>query len=121
MSQTRRWRVDNIEDQIRNANRDLRSKLIQTISRRKNLNSQLPDGGDGSSILEIVGVLINNRIISMEGRSREFAELITRMGDRVDRGERISPEEFRNGDYTTAIGWFDGILAEIEDESIDQI
>lgn len=121
MSQTRRWRVENVEDQICDANRDLHSRLMGIVSRRKNLNSQLPNGGDGSSILEIVDMLINNRIISREGRSREFADLITRMGDRVDWGERIGPEEFRNGDYTIAIAWFDGILPEIEDEFVDTL
>jgi hypothetical protein len=36
------------------------------------------------------------------------------MGDRVDRGELITPVEFGNETYTTAMGWFDNILPDIE-------
>ena len=120
MSHNRRWTVDNPEDQIRTTNRQLHSRLMRIVSRR-NLNSQLPRG-DGSSILEIVDVLINNAIISRAGQSRDFAEVITRIGDRVDRGgERIAEEEFQKGDYTIAIEEFDNTLQNIENQSIDEI
>jgi hypothetical protein len=36
------------------------------------------------------------------------------MGDRVDKGEIITPVEFSNGNYTNAIGWFDTLLPDIE-------
>jgi hypothetical protein len=36
------------------------------------------------------------------------------MGNRVGRGELITPVEFGNGTYTNAIGWFDNILPDIE-------
>jgi hypothetical protein len=36
------------------------------------------------------------------------------MGDRVDRGEIITPVEFSNGTYTNAIAWFDTSLLDIE-------
>jgi hypothetical protein len=36
------------------------------------------------------------------------------MGDRVDRGEIITPVEFSNGTYTNAIGRFDTLLPDIE-------
>jgi hypothetical protein len=120
MTHTRRWTVDNVEDQIRAANREIHSRLIRIASRRRNLSSQLPIG-DSSSILEIVDVLINNAIISREGQSREFAEVIARMGDRIDRGERIAPEEFQSGNYTTAIAGFDSTLQDIEDQFIDTL
>ena len=120
MTHDRRWTVDNPEDQIRIANRQLHNRLMRIVSQR-NLHSQLPRG-DGSSILEIVDVLINNAIISREGQSRDFAEVITRIGDRVDRGgERIAAEEFQKGDYTIAIAEFDNTLKNIENQSIDKI
>jgi hypothetical protein len=79
------------------------------IVSQRDLDSQLPRR-DGSSILEIVDVLINNAIISREGQSRDCAEVITRIGDRVDRGgERIAIEEFEN------------TLQNIENQSIDKI
>jgi hypothetical protein len=116
----RRWAVDNPEDQIRTANRELHSKLMRIVSQR-NLNSQLP-GGDSSSILEIVDVLINNAIISRQGQSRDFADIITTIGDRVDTGgERIAAEEIQKGDYTMAIAEFDNTLQIIENQSIDKI
>ena len=120
MSHDRKWTVDNPEDQIRTTNRQLHSRLMQIVS-QKNLNSQLPSG-DGSSILEIVDVLINNAIISREGQSRDYAEVITSIGDRVDKGgERIAAEEFQKGDYTIAIAEFDNTLQNIENQSIDEI
>jgi hypothetical protein len=112
MSHTRRWDVDNPNDQIRDANKDLHTRLIGIVTRR-NLNAQLPKE-DASSISEIVEMLIKNGIISTEGKSRESAEVITAMGDRVGRGELITPLEFGNGTYTNAIGWFDTLLPDIE-------
>jgi hypothetical protein len=113
MSQTRKWDIDNPNDQIRVANRDLHTRLMGIVTRR-NLNPQLPKG-DSSSISEIVEMLITNGVITTEeGRSRESAEVITTMGDRVDRGELITPVEFGNETYINAIGWFDNILPDIE-------
>ncbi len=114
MSQTRKWDIDNPNDQIRGANKDLHTRLMGIVTRR-NLNPQLPKG-DSSSISEIVEMLITNGVITTEeGKSRESAEVITTMGDRVDRGELITPVEFGNGTYTNAIGWFDNnILPDIE-------
>jgi hypothetical protein len=114
MSHTRRWDVDNPNDQIRGANKDLHAKLLQIVNQR-NLNAQLPKG-DSSSISEIVETLISNGVILAEegGRSKESAEVITNMGDRVDRGEIITPVEFGNGTYTGAIEWFDTLLSGVE-------
>jgi hypothetical protein len=112
MSNTRRWDVDNPNDQIRDANKDLHIRLMGIVTRR-NLNAELPNG-DRSSITELVDMLITNGVIPTEGRSREFADVITPMGDRVDRGEIITPLEFGNGTYTNAIGWFDTLLPDIE-------
>ncbi len=111
-SHTRRWDVDNPNDQIRDANKALHTRLMGIVTRR-NLNSQLPKG-DSSSIPEIVDILIRNGVIPNEGRSRESAEVITAMGDRVDRGELITPVEFGNGTYSNAIAWFDTLLPDIE-------
>ena len=111
-SHTRRWDVDNPNYQILDSNKDLHNRLMGIVTRR-NLNSQLPKG-DSSSIPEIVDILIRNGVIPNEGRSRESAEVITAMGDRVDRGELITPVEFGNGTYTNAIAWFDTLLPDIE-------
>src|ERR687893_908062 len=113
MSHTRKWNMDNPNDQIRGANKDLRTRLMGIVTRR-DLNAQLPNG-DSSSISEIVEMLITNGVITTEGgKSREFADIITAMGDRVDRGEIITPVEFSNGNYTNAIAWFDTSLPDIE-------
>jgi hypothetical protein len=113
MSHTRKWNMDNPNDQIRGANKDLRTRLMGIVTRR-DLNARLPKG-DSSSISEIVEMLITNGVITTEeGKSRESAEVITAMGDRVDRGEIITPVEFSNGNYTNAIGWFDTLLPDIE-------
>lgn len=113
MSHTRKWNMDNPNDQIRGANKDLRSRLMGIVTQR-DLNAQLPKG-DSSSISEIVEMLITNGVITTEGRkSRESSDIITAMGDRVDRGEIITPVEFSNGNYTNAIGWFDTLLPDIE-------
>ena len=113
MSQTRKWDIDNPNDQIRGANKDLHTRLMRIVTRR-NLNPQLPKG-DSSSISEIVEMLITNGVITTEeGKSRESAQVITAMADRVDRGEIITPVEFGNGTYTNAIAWFDTLLPDIE-------
>ena len=114
MSHTRRWDMDNPNEQIRGANKELRTRLMGIVTQR-NLNAQLPKG-DSSSISEIVEMLITNGVIPREGegRSKESAEVITNMGERVDRGEIITPVEFGNGNYTNAIGWFDTTLPNIE-------
>jgi hypothetical protein len=113
MSHTRKWNMDNPNDQIRGANKDLRTRLMGIVTRR-NLNARLPKG-DSSSISEIVEMLITNGVITTEeGKSRESAEVITAMGDRVGRGELITPVEFSNGNYINAIGWFDTLLPDIE-------
>ena len=105
--------MDNPNDQIRGANKDLRTRLMGIVT-RKNLNAQLPKE-DASSISEIVEMLITNGVITTEEeKSRESAQVITTMGDRVDRGELITPVEFGNRTYITAIGWFDNILPDIE-------
>ncbi len=120
MSNNRRGTADNPEDKIRNTNRQLHSRLMRIVSQR-NLNSQLPSG-EGSSILEIVDVLINNAIISREGQSRDFAEVITQIGDRVDKGgEHTAAEAIQKGDYTIAVEEFDNTLQNIENQSIDKI
>jgi hypothetical protein len=82
---------------------------------RRNLNTQLPNG-DTSSIAEIAEMLTSNGVIptAEEGKSKEFAEVITKMNDRVSRGELITPVEFSNRSYTTAMEWFDGILPDME-------
>ena len=48
----RRWDMDNPNDQIRGANKELRIRLMGIVTQR-NLNAQLPKG-DSSSISEIV-------------------------------------------------------------------
>jgi hypothetical protein len=114
MSHTRKWDIDNPNEQIRGANKELRTRLMGIVTQR-NLNAQLPKG-DSSSISEIVDMLFTNGVIPREGegRSKESAEVITNMGERVDRGEIITPVEFGNGNYTNAIGWFDTTLPDIE-------
>ncbi|MDQ3852521.1 MAG: hypothetical protein M3251_00770 [Thermoproteota archaeon] len=100
-------------DEIRGANKDLRTRLMGIVTRR-NLNPQLTKG-DSTSISEIVEMLITNGVITTEeGKSRESADVITAIGDRVDRGEIITPVEFGNGIYTNAIEWFDTLLPDIE-------
>lgn len=112
MSHIRRWDIDNPNEQIRDANKELRNRLLGIVTQR-NLNSQLPNA-DTSSISEIVDVLIHNGVISNEGRSRESAEVITAMGVRVNKGEIITPVEFGNGTYTNAIAWFDTLLPDLD-------
>lgn len=68
------------------------------------------------SVSELVDILATKGVISTtEGtKSRQYADTITRVADRVDRGERITQEEFVGGEYITAILWFDTILPDIE-------
>jgi hypothetical protein len=110
---TRSWDVDNPEKEIREANRNLQTRLMQIVTRR-NLNVQL--ARDTPSVSELVDVLATKGVIpTTEGtKSRQYADTITRVADRVDRGERITQEEFVGGEYTTAILWFDTILPDIE-------
>jgi hypothetical protein len=113
-SHTRRWDIDNPNEQIRAANKELRIRLIAIVTRR-NLSPRLPgDETSSSSLSDIVDVLIHNGVIPNEGRSRQSAQIITAMGERVDRGELITPIEFGNGTYTNAIEWFDILLPDIE-------
>ncbi len=109
-----RWDIDNPNEQIRAANKELRTRLMGIVTRR-NLTPRLPrDKITSSSISEIVDVLIHNGVIPNERRSRESAQVITAMGERVDRGEIITSVEFGNGTYTNAIEWFDFLLPGIE-------
>jgi hypothetical protein len=112
-SHTRRWDIDNPNEQIRAANKELRTRLMAIVTRR-NLTPQLPGDETSSSVSDIVDVLIHNGVIPNEGRSRQSAQIITAMGERVDRGELITPIEFGNGTYTNAIEWFDILLPDIE-------
>ena len=110
---TRSWDVDNPEKEIREANRNLQTRLMQIVTRR-NLNVQL--ARDTSSVSELVDILATKGVIPTTERttSKQYADTITRVEDRVDRGERITQEEFVGGEYTTAILWFDTILPDIE-------
>lgn len=112
MAHSRRWDVDNPNDQIRKANKDFHARLLGIVTQR-NLNAQLPKG-DTSSISEIVEMLIINGVIPAEEKSRESAEIITATSVRVDRGELITPVEFDNRTYTNSIAWFDTTLPDIE-------
>jgi cysteinyl-tRNA synthetase len=109
------WNVINPEDQVREENRKLETRLMQILSQR-NLNAHLHKDRP-SSINELVDFLINNGVIPPEGRSREFADTITRLGDKAARGEQITIEEFEDGDYTLAIVWFEMILDDIKDRN----
>jgi hypothetical protein len=110
---TKIWNVINPEDQVREENRKLETRLMQIVSQR-NLNAH-PHSDRPSSISELVDILINNGVIPSEGRSREFADTITRLGDKADRGEQITIEEFEDGDYTLAIVWFEMMLDDIKE------
>jgi hypothetical protein len=112
-AKTKLWSVDNRENQIREANRKMETKLMQIV-RQRNLNAQLPRDRR-PSISELVDILLTNELIPIGGeeRSRKSAATITSIGDRVDRGEQISQEAFTGGDYTLAIAWFEQILDDI--------
>ncbi|MFL6494131.1 MAG: cysteine--tRNA ligase [Nitrososphaera sp.] len=111
---TRMWNVINPEDQVHEANRKLETRLMQIVSQR-NLNVHLHKDRS-SSIKELVDILINEGVIPPEGRSREFADTITKLGDKAGRGEQITIEEFEDGDYTLAIAWFEMILDDIKEQ-----
>ncbi|MFL6476309.1 MAG: cysteine--tRNA ligase [Nitrososphaera sp.] len=111
---TRMWNVINPEDQVHEANRKLETRLMQIVSQR-NLNVHLHKDRS-SSIKELVDILINEGVIPPEGRSREFADTITKLGDKAARGEQITIEEFEDGDYTLAIAWFEMILDDINEQ-----
>jgi cysteinyl-tRNA synthetase len=110
---TRRWSVDNREDQVLEANRNLETELMQIV-RHRNLNAQLPRDRR-PSISELVDILITHGVIPIAGRSREFADTITRLGDKAARGEQITKEEFVDGDYTLAIAWFEMELDDMKE------
>jgi hypothetical protein len=112
-AKNRVWSVDNREDQVREANRNLETRMMQIIGQR-NLNVQLPRDRR-PSISELVDILITNRVIPSNERSREYADLITRLGDKAARGEQITKEEFVDGDYSLAIGWFEMELDDINE------
>ena len=107
---TRSWDVDNPEKEIREANRNLQTRLMQIVTRR-NLNVQL--ARDTPSVSELIDTLATKGVIpTTEGtKSRQYADTITRVADRV---EQITQEEFVGGEYITAILWFDTILPDIE-------
>jgi cysteinyl-tRNA synthetase len=107
------WNVDNREDQVREANRKLETRLMQIV-RQRNLNAHLPRDRR-PSISELVDILITNRVMPKAGRSREFADTITRLGDKAARGEQITKEEFVDGDYTLAIAWFEMELDDMKE------
>ena len=107
------WNVDNREDQVREANRKLETRLMQIV-RQRNLNAHLPRDRR-PSISELVDILITNRVMPKAGRSREFADIITRLGDKAARGEQITKEEFLDGDYTLAIAWFEMELDDMKE------
>lgn len=116
------WSFENLEDQIRNETRDLHARLMQIITRRS-LNSQLTSGFDsrssridGSSIFEMVDLLIRNGVLTyVNERTMGFMEELKRICDRVANGERISPEEFDKSDYRLAVPWLEMRLDDIEE------
>ncbi|MDQ4101887.1 MAG: hypothetical protein M3115_06855, partial [Thermoproteota archaeon] len=59
---TRRWDVDNPNEQIRAANKELRTRLMAIVTAR-NLTQRLPKGETSSSISEVLDVLIHNGVI----------------------------------------------------------
>jgi hypothetical protein len=109
------WSRDNIEGQITNDIRNLRSRLIDLIA-QNGLNPQLPHGNN-SAILDIADVLMGHGIIWGTGRGREFARVITDIENRiVARNERITLKEFDHGEYRNAILWFESEFQRIEQE-----
>lgn len=95
---------------------------MQIITRRS-LNSQLTSGFDsrssridGSSIFEMVDLLIRNGVLTyVNERTMGFMEELKRICDRVANGERISPEEFDKSDYRLAVPWLEMRLDDIEE------
>jgi hypothetical protein len=113
-SKTKRWSFKNLEGQVREANRNLETRLMQIVGDR-NLTAQLPRDRR-PSISELVHILETNGLIPRGGerRSRESADTITRIVNRIDRGEGISKEEIAEGDYTLSIAWFELILDDMQ-------
>jgi hypothetical protein len=107
-ARTKQWLFRNLEDQVREANRDIEIKLMQIV-RDRELTDQLPRD-KRPSISELVNILITHGVIPTEGKSREFAEEITSFDDRVGKGEQITPQDFEQSKYALAIAWFETIL-----------
>ena len=60
------------------------------------------------SVSELVDILVTNKAFPTEGGSKDYADRITRTGDKAGRGvEHITEEEFE--DYMIAIVWFDDL------------
>jgi polyhydroxyalkanoate synthesis regulator phasin len=120
---------ENLEDQIRNETASLHARLMQIITRR-NLNSQLSSGVgasgdssriDGSSISEMVDLLIRNGVLThVDERARGFMEELKRVCDRVANEERISLEELDKSDYGLAVPWLEMRLDDIEERERQQ-
>lgn len=111
MATSRKWSKESREAQILIANRDLEARLMHIIE-QMNLKVQL--AREKPSVSELVDVLATSKIIpTPEGRkSREFADTITRAGDKAARGggaavEPITDEEFN--EYKAALDWFDNL------------
>ena len=107
----RKWSEGSREAQILLANSDLEARLMQIIKQR-HLTVQL--AREKPSVSELVDVLATSKIIpTPEGRkSREFADTITRVGDKAARGGGIEPitdKEF--SEYKAALDWFDSLSA----------
>jgi hypothetical protein len=116
-AKNRVWSVENREAQVLEENEKLITRLMKVIT-QKNLNSQLSNDRP-LTISELVNIVITKRVIPTEGRSREFADRITKIGERVARQERITQEEFE--DYTLAIVWFDDLEdMQRQQEELDQ-
>ena len=116
-AKARVWPVENHEAQVLEENEKLSTRLMKVIT-QKSLNSQLPNDRP-PTISELVNIVITNRVIPAEGRSREFANRITMIGERVAGQERITQEEFE--DYTLAIVWFDDLEdMQRQQEELDQ-
>lgn len=112
-AKTKQWLFENLQGQVLEASSHLETRLLQIISNR-NLGAQLPRDRR-PSISELVHILEINRLIPRGGerKTREYAEKITRIMDRIDTGVEISKEEITEGDYTLAIAWFELILDDI--------
>jgi hypothetical protein len=113
-AKTKQWVFKNLEDQVHEANKNLENKLMQIVKDR-NLTAHLPQDNRRPSISKLVNILATNGVFPRGGeeRTREYADTITRIVDKIDRGEGISKEEIAEGDYTLAIAWFELILDDI--------
>jgi hypothetical protein len=118
------WKRENLEDQIRNETTSLHARLMQIIT-HKNLNSQLScsvgasgDSSriDGSSIFEMVDLLIRNGVLTdVNERAMGFMEELRRICDSVANGEQTSLEELDKSDYGLAVPWLQSRLDDIEE------